>query len=245
MRWGNKLGNIGWGITGAGHFLQETFDVTEKLAKKHSVSCFISSAGERVVRVYGLWEKLNKICPGNYYRELILEAEQRAAFPLAGRLLRGTYDALIVSPASANTVAKIVDGIADTLVTNAVAQAEKGGVPVIIVPSDQTGGKKTTLLPYVINREICIKCETCSIINLCPFEAIVLSDGLPKINLTKCEGCGVCLKKCPHGAVTFGLEVKIVTRKIDTENVRKIQKNKNYVVLSDPKKIPKILNKIL
>lgn len=244
MRWGSKLGKIGWGITGAGYFLQETFDVMEKLARKHSVSSFVSSAGERVVRIYGLWQKLSEICPGNYYREVILGTEQGAAFPLAGRFLRKTYDALIVSPASANTVAKIIAGITDTLVTNAIAQAEKGGVPIIIVPSDQVGVKKTRL-PYMINREICQKCEACSIIALCPFEAIVTSEGLPKIDLTKCEGCGICLKKCPHEAVTFGQKVNVALRKIDIENVRKIRKNKNYVVLNNPKKIPTALNKVL
>lgn len=238
------MGKIGWGITGAGYFLQETFDVMEKLARTHSVSCFITSAGERVVRIYELRQKLNKICPGNYYREVILESEQEPSFPIAGRFLRGTYDALIVSPASANTVAKIIAGIADTLVTNAIAQAEKGGVPIIIVPSDQIGVKKTRL-PYVINREICLKCEACTIIALCSYEAIVLSDGLPKIDLTKCEGCGVCLKKCPHGAVTFGQRVTVAPRKIDIENVKKMRKNKNYVVLNSPKKIPKTLSKVL
>ncbi len=244
MRWGNELGKMGWGITGAGYFLQETFDIMEKLAREHAVSCFISSAGERVVRIYGLLQKLSEICPGNYYREVILEAEQGAAFPLAGRFLRRTYDALIVSPASANTVAKIIAGITDTLVTNAIAQAEKGGVPIIIVPSDQIGIKKKTRLPYVINREICLKCEACSVIDLCPSEAIVLSDGLPKIDLTKCEGCGFCLK-CPYSAVTFGQEVGVTPRKIDIENVKKMRKNKNYVIINSPKKIQKTLNKVL
>ena len=238
------MGKIGWSITGSGYFLQETFDIMEKLAKEHAVSCFISSAGERVVRIYGLRQKLSEICPGNYYREVILEAAQGAAFPLAGRFLRRTYDALIVSPASANTVAKIIAGITDTLVTNAIAQAEKGGVPIIIVPSDQIGIKKKTKLPYVINREICPRCEACSIIDLCPTEAIILSDGLPKIDLAKCDGCGICLKECPYGAVTFGQEVRVTLRKIDIENVKMMQKNKNYV-LNSPKKIPKTLNKVL
>lgn len=236
---------IGWGITGAGHFLQETFDVMEKLSKKFSISCFISSAGERVVRIYGLWERLNDICPRSYYRELILETEQRDAFPLAGRFLRGSYDVMVVSPASANTVAKIVTGIADSLVTNAVAQAEKAGVSVIIVPSDQSGVKRKTRLPYLINREICSKCENCSILNICPFNAIVISNGLPKINLTKCEGCGICAKKCPRGAVTFGMEVDVILRKVDEENVEKMRKNESYTVLSEPEKIPKILKKVL
>ena len=108
MERGNKLAKIGWGVTGAGHFLQETFDVMEKVANGHAVSCFVSSGGERVVRIYGLWQKLGGICPNNYYREIILEDEQRPSFPLAGRFLRKTYGVLVVSPASANTIAKIV-----------------------------------------------------------------------------------------------------------------------------------------
>lgn len=239
------MARIAWGITGAGHFLLETFEIMEKLAEKHEISCFISSAADQVVRIYGLWGKLNKICPGDYYREVILETSQGPAAPLAGRFLLKNYVALIISPATANTIAKVASGISDTLVTNAIAQAEKGKVPIIIVPSDQIAAKKGTRLPYLINREICLKCEVCSIINLCPPEAIVLSGGLPKIDLTKCEGCGVCLKKCPHGAITFGQEVRVILRKIDIGNVNKIRKNKNYIVLNSPKKIPKILNKVL
>jgi len=237
------LGKIGWGITGAGHFLPGTFNVMEELAKRHAISCFLSSAGGRVVRIYGLWGRLSKICLGGYYREVVLEAEQGPAFPLAGRFVRRIYDALIVSPASANTVAKVVAGIADTLVTNAIAQAEKGKVPIIVVPSDQ--GLAKTKLPYIINREICLRCEECLVINLCAFGAIVLSDGLPKIDLTKCEGCGVCLRECPHGAVTFGQEVVVVPRRVDIKNVEKLRKNKSFTVLKNPKEIPKILDKTL
>jgi len=239
------MAKVGWGITGAGQFLLETFDDMEKLAERHTMSCFLSLAGERVVRIYGLWGRLNKICPGNYYRETVLEANQGAASPLAGRFLRGTYDALIVSPASANTVAKIIVGIADTLVTNVIAQAEKGKVPIIIVPSDQGRGGMKTRLPYIINREICPKCGECSVIDLCSFKAIVLSNGLPKIDLTKCEGCGICLRECPHGAVTFGQEVTIVPRSVDIKNVEKLRKSEGIIVLKSPKEIPKILEKVL
>jgi dihydromethanopterin reductase (acceptor) len=236
------LGKIAWCITGAGHFLLETFDVMEGLAGRHAISCFLSEAGDRVVRIYGLRGRLDKICPGGYYREVVLEAEQRPAFPLAGRFVRGTYDALIVSPASANTVAKVVVGIADTLVTNTIAQAEKGRVPIIIVPSDL--GSAKTKLPYLIEREICRACGECLVIGLCPFGAVVLSDGLPRIDLTKCEGCGVCLRECPHGAVSFGQEVAIHPRGVDIENVEKLRKNKAFIVLKSPREIPKSLEKV-
>ncbi|KKN38293.1 hypothetical protein LCGC14_0755000 [marine sediment metagenome] len=49
----------------------------------------------------------------------------------------GEYDLFLNCPVSANTLAKIVYGIADTLITNCVAQAIKGGQIVYIFPSDQ------------------------------------------------------------------------------------------------------------
>ncbi|MEM3005017.1 MAG: flavoprotein, partial [Candidatus Bathyarchaeia archaeon] len=47
----------------------------------------------------------------------------------------------------ANTVAKIVNGIADTLITNSVSQACKANVPVFILPVDQREGSIITTLP--------------------------------------------------------------------------------------------------
>lgn len=62
-------------------------------------------------------------------------------------LLLGRYDLLIIAPATANTVAKIAHGIADTLVTNAVAQTAKGGTPIYILPVDLKRGKYITITP--------------------------------------------------------------------------------------------------
>lgn len=226
---------IGWGITGAGHLLLETFEVMERLAGEHSISCFISSAGERVVKIYGLWGRLVKICPGGYYREVITED----AFHLAGRFLRRGYKALVVSPASSNTIAKIVSGIADTLVTSAVAQAEKGGVPVVIVPTDQEGGGRTKL-PYLIDRERCRGCK-CIVAELCPARAIVFTEGLPRIDLGRCEGCGICLEQCPRGAISFGREVEFTPREVDLANLRKLRGSGRYLVLARPEQIPSAL----
>jgi len=59
----------------------------------------------------------------------------------------GRYDFVLIAPATANTVAKIAHGIADTLVTNAAAQAMKVDVPVYIFPVDQKEGEIITKLP--------------------------------------------------------------------------------------------------
>ena len=53
----------------------------------------------------------------------------------------------LVAPATANTTAKIAYGIADTLITNSVAQAMKAKVPVYIFPPDNKKGTVETILP--------------------------------------------------------------------------------------------------
>jgi dihydromethanopterin reductase (acceptor) len=118
---------IAWGITGASHFLKETFDVMNRVVEPNriKVATYLSSAGVQVVKMCGFWNKLEQISSGGYLQEVFTETEEGPSFPHAGRFNRGIYKALIVSPASGNTVAKIVHGIADTLVTNAIAQAQK------------------------------------------------------------------------------------------------------------------------
>ena len=69
------------------------------------------------------------------------------------------YDLIVISPTTANTVAKIVNGIADNLITNVVAQSGKGQIPLIIVPVDQESGLITTTLPPRINKDICKRCK--------------------------------------------------------------------------------------
>jgi len=133
------MARIAWGITGAGHHLRETFDLfvraKEVYGDRVSVTSFVSRAAEEVTRVYGLFQQLERVSPGGYMEEVILEREQGWSYPKTGRFSRGIYDALFVSPTTSNTIAKIAHGIADSLVTNAVAHAVKGGVLVFIVLS--------------------------------------------------------------------------------------------------------------
>ncbi|MEM2904786.1 MAG: flavoprotein [Candidatus Bathyarchaeia archaeon] len=140
---------IAWGITGAGHFLKESFHVFEGLARSPGtlVTTFLTKAGVEVVKSYGLWDALRRVSPGGYYQEVFTDEDQGACAFKAGRLYRAMYHALVVSPATANTVAKIVHGIADSLVANAVAEAQRGSVPVFIVPTDFEMGLVETVFP--------------------------------------------------------------------------------------------------
>jgi dihydromethanopterin reductase (acceptor) len=230
--------NVAWCITGAGHFLLESFEVFLKLVKNRDVkvTTLLSGAGEEVARVYGVLDKLDQISPGGYYQEIILEREQGKGFPKAARLARGTYAALVISPATANTIAKMMCGIADTLVTSAFAQAQKGNIPAYIVPTDYKEGTVITKLPTVIDYEACKGCDTCLPLEKCPSNAIKIVEK-PTINLTLCQGCKMCIDLCPYGAISFGKEIETRVRKIDEENVHRISLFEGVMVLKHPYEI--------
>ncbi|VAX19985.1 Archaeal flavoprotein COG1036 [hydrothermal vent metagenome] len=117
-------GKIGWAVTGAGHLIKEIFKITDSLG---NVDLFLSRAAEEVLKMY----KINlESSPHKIYRE------GHASAPITGKFATGHYKGLIVAPATGNSVAKFVAGIADTLVTNIFAQAGKSRVPIIVFPTD-------------------------------------------------------------------------------------------------------------
>ncbi|MDD2778176.1 MAG: dihydromethanopterin reductase (acceptor) [Methanocellales archaeon] len=223
--------NIAWGITGAGHFLRESYEVFKKLAEEHKVTILISSAGEEVLQMYGLLDKMTSISCGGYLEEIFLESEMGRSFSKTGRFLLGRYDSLVISPATSNTVAKIVHGIADSLITNAVALASKGRIPVYIMPVDVSGRIKSEM-PYFMDRKVCEKCEDCIPKRHCPAIA-------EQIDLLKCDGCGICVKYCPNNAIRKGF-VEFHVRDVDAKNVDALRSMKNVFVLDTPTEILKV-----
>lgn len=228
---------IAWGITGAGHLLQESVNILFELSKNHDVTVLLSGAGEEVLKMYGLFEIVENLTGGKY-RELILEDDQRASFPMTGRFSLGTYDVLIVSPTTSNTIGKIVNGIADTLITNAVAQSGKGMVETYIIPVDMESGVLQTVLPSKLELDLCQNCETCTASAACPNDAI--TPGI-EINLLKCKGCGACQTACQFGAVTDGRLINIHMRDIDIQNTNKLYEIRGIKVLRHPKDLKSIL----
>ena len=223
---------IAWGITGAGQFLFETVSTMKKVKKNFSVkiTTFASKAGWEVLRMYGLLPEIKKISSGKYYEEFFVSED--GSFPVSGRLQLGKYSLLVVSPCSANTTAKIVYGIADTLITNVFAQAQKGNVPIYILPTDQYPCE--TELPYVVDREKCVGCKPCPPMEKCRYKAFEFVGGKARINLEKCWGCGECVPLCSYNAINFRVKVKVKPRKIDLENVKKLREIENVKVALTP-----------
>ena len=224
---------IGFAFTGAGHLLRESVQLAEKLAGEHEVTVFLSGAAEEVLKMYGLYERIERITGGKY-RELATDSDQKFSYPITGRLSLGKYDALIVSPATANTVSKIVHGIADTLVTNAVAQSGKGAVPVYMVPVDIHPGPVDTVLPSKMELSKCQRCDDCLAALACQQGAIIAHE---EIDLTKCIGCGMCRNTCPYDAISEGKIITIYMRDIDIENTRKLTSIDNIQIFEKPEEI--------
>jgi archaeoflavoprotein AfpA len=134
------LSRIVWGITGSGDRIEEIIDNMIELLKDDDlqITVVVSKAAEQVLRWYKLWDKLNAS-----FDKVKKEINANVPF-IAGPLQVGKYDLFIVAPLTANSTAKIAHGIADTLITNAVAQTLKGNTPVLLYPVDQSPEPVTT-----------------------------------------------------------------------------------------------------
>jgi archaeoflavoprotein AfpA len=134
---------VAWGISGSGDYLRESVESMIALKKKHGlyVDVILSKAGETVVDRYRLRNSILRS-----FDKIFIEKDANTPF-LVGPLQRGKYDFLLLCPATANTTAKIAHGIADSLLTNCVAQTMKARIPICIFPVDQQPGDIVTVLP--------------------------------------------------------------------------------------------------
>ena len=136
---------VAWGITGAGDKIQEIVEVMKDLQKQSEntveIDVFISKAGETMLNFYRLNEDLKKS-----FTKVFVEVNSNSPF-LAGMLQNRKYEFLIIMPASSNTVAKLVNGIGDTLLTNSALMSLKAFVPVWVMPVDYKESVISTKLP--------------------------------------------------------------------------------------------------
>jgi len=132
-----------WGITGSGDCITEIIDLLIKIKQDFDlkITVILSTNGEFVLKFYNLFSKLKEQIGD-------VKSEKGPNNPfVAGKIQTGYYNFIVISPVTGNTVAKLAYGIADSLITNCIAQALKGGQPVYLFPTDQERADTTTVLP--------------------------------------------------------------------------------------------------
>ena len=113
---------LAWAITGSGHYLRECLELIEPL---ENVDLFLSKAAAEIIKQYGYEHHVARV-----YQDKTASSVPVEFF------YQGNYHTVVVAPATSNTVAKMVYGISDTLVTNVFAQAGKCRVPTIVFACD-------------------------------------------------------------------------------------------------------------
>jgi flavoprotein len=120
----NSIANkrLAWAITGSGHYLRECLEIIDVL---NEVDLFLSKAAAEVLKQYGYQHNVGKV-----YQDKTASSVPVELF------YQGHYHSLVIAPATSNTIAKMVCGISDNLVTNLYAQAGKTSIPSIIFACD-------------------------------------------------------------------------------------------------------------
>ena len=140
-----KKKRVAWGITGGGDLLLEVFEVMKQTKNQYQddvrTTVYLSKAGDLVVKYYHMFTELHK-----EFEKTRVEVNSNIP-TLAVQLQSGKIEFLLIAPATSNTVAKLANGIADTLLCNAAIMALKAFVPVYILPCDYREGVTVTHLP--------------------------------------------------------------------------------------------------
>lgn len=229
--------SIAWAITGGASYIRELargfVELRESLGVK--ITIFMSKWGYEVARIYGVLPILKKIAPGGYYEEFLVGEE---GFYYIGRFNMKHYKLLVLAPATGNTVAKIVYGIADSLPTAVFAQATKSSIPVVVLPTDLPGpdGYAVSQAPCYVDQGICRYREEgeCHALQYCPMNAIKIMGDHVRIDLGSCNGCTACVQGCRYNAIKCWEEIRVKPRRIDVENIAKLKRIRGVKVVSTP-----------
>ena len=140
-----KKRKVAWGITGAGDKIAEILEVMKDLKKQSEdvveIDVYVSKAADTVLKFYRLEDELKRNFP-----KVQVELNSNSPFLAAWMQMR-KYEFLLIAPATSNTVAKLVNGIGDTLITNSAIMSLKAFVPVYILPTDYKESIVYTKLP--------------------------------------------------------------------------------------------------
>jgi archaeoflavoprotein AfpA len=140
-----KKRKVAWGITGGGDKIAETVEVMKGIKKEYEntveIQVFLSKAAETVLRFYDLESELKQ-----NFAKVTLEINPNSPFLAAWMQMR-KYEFLLIAPATSNTVAKIVNGIGDSLLSNAAIMSLKALIPLYATVTDYREKLIYTILP--------------------------------------------------------------------------------------------------
>jgi flavoprotein len=117
---------LAWAITGSGHYLRESLAILQTL---ENVDVFLSRAAAEIIQQYGFQAQLEAT------GHKVYQDKTASSVPVE-LFYEGKYRALVIAPATSNTIAKMAYGFSDSLVSNLFAQAGKTRVPSIIFACD-------------------------------------------------------------------------------------------------------------
>ena len=171
-------GRICWVVTGAGHFLREAVELMPG-----EIDVYLTRAAVEVCARYGVAERI-----AGRSRKVFREVDHSSAPVIYFSM--GRYSRLIIAPATANTVAKCVLGIADSLASNFLAQATKSGVECAVLPTD-VAPEMTSVTPS--GKHIAVRPRSLDLENtekLAGLERVVLLRSIPELAsyLTSTDG---------------------------------------------------------
>ncbi|MEQ1601602.1 MAG: flavoprotein [Methylophilaceae bacterium] len=163
---------LAWALTGSGHYLRECLDIINQLLSEQvDIDLFLSKAAAEILQQYGYKHNVGRV-----YQDKTASAVPVEMF------YYGAYHTVVIAPTTSNTVAKMVCGISDNLVTNIFAQSGKCRVPTIVfacdtdpeVESEAPRENMVMVYPRRIDLENTAKLKT--------FEATTVVSDMPQLN---------------------------------------------------------------
>ena len=238
----HKENLIVWCLTGGGDFFDENYKVfTQLLSEGQPMLAIFSSAGAIVQNRYGFFWNLARLGSNNPHVLFLFEGEEclqdniqflldkanisynvfpyDPAFSLGIWLANQKIKCIVASPLTANSVAKLTHGIADTLIVNILSAGKKANQLIGVFPTDRGLDSIMSSLPIRQKKPL-----PRSIINVkdCTFGALkIASSTLVEYLPELCVGCQICVKKYPE-YFTVNEKIEVQIRKVDQANSQKL-----------------------